>query len=649
MARCISLWALCFSFGAIAGPALATEPVRREIGQVVLEDVPEVPAALRERMNQYLNVRTASLSDIDEDGERLLIGTRFGNTNQLHVVERPGGMREQITFVDEPIRSAAFVPGSRGRKVLYLSDKGGSEYNQVYLLDRDSGRTRLLTDGKSRHEALRVARDGSRIAFTGTARNGRDNDVYIADAPDFAPRIAMEVTGAFFPVDFSPDGQQLTVIEYVSEKESYLHLYDVKTGKATPLTPRAEKFAWSGGEFSADGKQLYLMTDRQGQFQSLYRRDLSSGTDTLITGDLPWDVEGVAVSPAGNLVAFAANENGQSRLYTLAPDGTAYQPVTSMPAGTIGGMQFSNDGRMLAMTITSPTVPGDVFVMTPSDGRVTRWTHSETGGLNAGRFVAPELIRYPTFDKIDGKARTIPAFYYKPEGKGPFPVVVAIHGGPESQERSRFSSLYQYWATEMKAAVLIPNVRGSTGYGRDYHMLDDAFRREDSVKDIGSLLDWVDKQPELDASRVAVYGGSYGGYMVLASLVHYPERIRAGVNIVGIANFITFLEKTAPYRQDLRRPEYGDERDPAMRAHFEKISPLNNADKITSALYVQHGANDPRVPAYEAEQIVKMLRDKGRTVWYMLAKDEGHGFAKKENRDLATLTAVMFLEEQFAQ
>lgn len=634
---------------AVQSTAVAREPVRREVGQVVLEDVPDVPPALRERMNQYLNVRTASLSDIDGNGERLLIGTRFGNTNQLHVVERPGGMREQITFTDEPIRGGAFVPGTNGRKVLYLSDKGGSEYNQIYLLDRDTGRTTLLTDGKSRHERLCVARDGSRIAYTGTARNGRDNDVYVADAPDFAPRLAMEVTGAFYPVDFSPDASHLSVVEYVSEKESYLYLYDVKKGKATLLTPKTDKFAYSGGHFSADGKHLYLMTDRQGPFQSLYRRNLENGEDTVVTCDLPWDVEAVAVSPAGNLVAFAANENGESKLYTMKPDATAYQPITSMPAGTIGGMQFSRDGRMLAMSITSPTVPGDVFAMTPADGRVTRWTHSETGGLNAEQFVAPELIRYPTFDQDGGRPRHIPAFYYRPAGRGPFPVVISIHGGPESQERSRFSSLYQYWANEMKAAVLVPNVRGSTGYGREYHMLDDAFKREDSVKDIGALLDWIATQPELDAKRVAVYGGSYGGYMVLASLVHYPERIKAGVNIVGIANFITFLEKTAPYRQDLRRPEYGDERDPAMRAHFEKISPLNNADKITSALFVQHGANDPRVPAYEAEQIVKTLRGKGRTVWYMLAKDEGHGFAKKENRDLATLTAVMFLEQQFAQ
>ncbi len=640
----------------IAGIAFASgfalageEPARREVGQVVLEDVPEVPAALRERMNQYLNVRSASLQDIDDTGDRVLISTLFGNTNQLHIVDRPGGARTQITFNAEPIRGGAFVPHSGGRFVLYLSDRGGSEYNQIFLLDLEEGKTRMLTDGTSRHEALRVARDGKSIAFTGTGRNGRDNDIYIARAPEFTPKLAMEVSGAFYPVDFSRDGKKLTVIEYVSEKESYLHLLDTASGKAQILTPKTEKRAFSGGVFSADGKSLYLMSDKDGQFQSLYERDLATKKDTLLTGDLPWDIESVAVAPAGGRIAFIANEDGQSRVYTMMESGGKYEAITAIPVGVAFGLAFTNDGKRLGMTLGTPTMPGDVFVYHVDDGRLIRWTISETGGLNPARFVSPKRIAYPTFDSVDGKPREIPAYYYRPVGEGPFPVIIYVHGGPEGQERARFSSSFQYWASEMKAAVVIPNVRGSTGYGRDYHMLDDAMNREDSVRDIGALLDWVEKQKDLDSKRVAIYGGSYGGYMVLASLTHYPDRIKAGVDIVGIANFITFLEKTAPYRQDLRRAEYGDERDPEMRKKFEEISPLNNADRIKSALYVQHGANDPRVPAYEAEQIVKKMREKGRTVWYMLAKDEGHGFAKRENRDLATLTATMFLEEQLKQ
>ncbi len=625
----------------------AAEVHRREVGQVILEDVPEVPDALRDRMNQYLNMRGASLYDFDDTGDRILIGTRFGNTEQLHIVDRPGGARTQITFTDEPVRGGAFVPGSGGRFVLYLSDKGGSENNQIFLLDQEEGKTRLLTDGRSRHESLRVSFDGKLIAFTGTGRNGRDNDVYIARAPEFKPKLAMEVSGAFYPVDFSRDGKWLTAIEYVSVKESYLHLLNIETAESKPLSPKNEKYSYSGGVFSADGKHLYLTTDRAGQFKTLYRRDLKTGLDIELTAELPWDIESIAVAPTGDRIAFVANEDGQGRVYTMKVGSDKYEALTAVPMGIARGLTFTRDGKRLGMTLTTPTLPGDAFVCNVEDGRLIRWTISETGGLNPAKFVSPKRIAYPTFDSVDGRPREIPAYYYKPAGKGPFPVVIAIHGGPEGQERPRFSSLYQFWAGEMNAAVVVPNVRGSTGYGRDFHMLDDGMKREDSVRDIGSLLEWIEKQDELDAKRVAVYGGSYGGYMVLASLTHYPDRIKAGVNIVGIANFITFLEKTAPYRQDLRRPEYGDERDPEMRAFLERISPLNNADKIKSALYVQHGANDPRVPAYEAEQIVQKMRDNGRTVWYMLAKDEGHGFAKKENRDLATLTAIMFLEEQF--
>lgn len=626
--------------------AAGAEPVRRTAGEVVMEDVPEVPAALRERMNQYLNVRSASLLDFDDTGSRILISTRFGNTEQLHVVDHPMGDRRQITFFDEPVRGAKFVPGAGGRKILYSMDRGGTENNQIYLLNVEDGTSTLVTDGKSKNDALLMSETGKAFAFCSTARNGKDYDIYVGNPADGKTRRILDGSGMFMPSSFSPAADRLIVGEYISEKESHLHLVEVESGKSTPLTPREKKFAYGGGDFSADGKHLYFTSDEHGQFQALYRRELSTGKDTAITANLAWDVESIAVSPAGNAVAFTANEDGQSRLYLMKPDAAKYDPVTAVPMGLIGGLRFSRDGKRLGFSLNSPTTSGDVYVYSMDDGKLTRWTASELGGLNAARFVTPTRIAYPTFDQVDGKPRMIPAYYYRPAGDGPFPVIIQIHGGPEAQSRASFSSLIQYWTCEMKTAVLVPNVRGSTGYGRDYHMLDDGMKREDSVKDIGALLDWIEKQKELDAKRVAVYGGSYGGYMVLASLTNYPGRIKAGVDIVGIASFITFLEKTSPYRQDLRRAEYGDEREPAMRAHFEKISPLNNAEKIAAALYVQHGANDPRVPAFEAEQIVRKLRERGRTVWYFLAKDEGHGFAKKANRDLALLTSVMFLEEQ---
>ena len=272
-----------------------------------------------------------------------------------------------------------------------------------------------------------------------------------------------------------------------------------------------------------------------------------------------------------------------------------------MPTGVIGSIGFAPDGRKLAMTLNSARSPSDTYVLELgrqplAAGELTRWTYSEVGGLDTDRFVAPKLVSYPTFDTVNGAPRQIPAFVYKPAGDGPFPVIISIHGGPEGQARATFSSTYQMWLAKLGAAVVVPNVRGSAGYGKTYVGLDNGFRREDSVRDIGALLDWIATQPDLDASRVAVYGGSYGGYMVLASSVHYSDRLRAAIDVVGISSFVTFLENTQDYRRDLRRAEYGDERDPEMRAHLQKISPLNNVDSISVPMFVVQGHNDPRVP-----------------------------------------------------
>ena len=278
-------------------------------------------------------------------------------------------------------------------------------------------------------------------------------------------------------------------------------------------------------------------------------------------------------------------------------------------------------------------------------GELTRWTTSEIGGLNIKKFRAPELVRYPTFDKVDGAQRLIPAWVYKPKGKGPFPVVISIHGGPEGQSRPVFSSTYQMWMAKLGVAVVLPNVRGSAGYGKTYLGLDNGFKREDSVRDIGALLDWIETQPDLDADRVGVYGGSYGGYMVLASAVHYSDRLKAAVDYVGISNFVSFLENTQDYRRDLRRAEYGDERDPPMREHLEKVSPLNNVDRISVPIFIGQGENDPRVPVTESTQMVQALRDQGQTGWYMNALNEGHGYRKRENRDTYQQATVLFFQK----
>ena len=316
-----------------------------------------------------------------------------------------------------------------------------------------------------------------------------------------------------------------------------------------------------------------------------------------------------------------------------------------LPLGIASNLEFSPDGKQLGFTLARPNGPAEAYRVPVAGGEPTRWTYSEVGGLDPASFVVPERIKFASFD-----GREIPAWIYRPEGAAAdrkAPVLIQIHGGPESQYRPSFSPTTQFYTSE-GIAVIHPNVRGSAGYGKTYLQLDNAELREDSVKDIGALLDWIAKQPDLDASRVAVAGGSYGGYMVLASLVHFGDRLKAGVDYVGIANFITFLERTSPYRQDLRRAEYGDERDPKMRAVFERINPTANADKIVSALMVAHGRNDPRVPFSEAEQIVEIVRGNitrgsGREVWTVYADNEGHGFAKKDNSDYVRAAEALFL------
>ncbi|MDX2198141.1 MAG: prolyl oligopeptidase family serine peptidase [Phycisphaerae bacterium] len=625
---------------------IAKEPVKNQIGQFVLEDVPPIDAALRERLMQYLEVRRAGLLDLSDDGKSLLIATRFGGSTQLHTVAQPLGARKQITFADEPIDSGYFVPGSDSRKVIYAKDKGGDENDNYFVLDLNEGRSTLITDGKSRHSNSVISKSGRWFAVSGTARNGRDFDVYLKDlTSNDPPKMIWEVKGQYYVAGFSPDEKSLLINHYISERETEWFIVDLADFKQRRITPETPAAYYGDAAWSHDGKTLFLTTDREGEFRRLYRLELETGAWTCLTPTLNWDVESVAVEPTGAGLAYVVNEDGISRLVLCDTAGKNERTVKGLPVGVIGGLQFNQAGGTLGLTINSSKSPSDAYSVDFAAGNATRWTESEIGGLNAERFVEPELIRYPTFDQVDGKPRMIPAFLYRGVGDGPRPVIIQCHGGPEGQFTPGFTSPFQFWARELGISVLALNVRGSVGYGRTYHQIDNGVLREDAVKDVGAALDWIAKQPHLDASRVGIFGGSYGGYMVLGSLTNFPDRITAGIDIVGIASFVSFLETTPEFRRDLRRAEYGDERDPAVRAVLEKISPLSNAEKIKAALFVMHGENDPRVPVSEARQIVAKMRALGRTVWFANALNEGHGFAKKENSDLAAVMQAMFWKE----
>ncbi|GAB3340160.1 S9 family peptidase [Marilutibacter aestuarii] len=620
----------------------APQVVREEVGNRVSENIPVIPADLLERLNRYQNTRGASANGWTRDG-CLLLSTRFSETSQVHRACQPMGMREQLTFYPEPVPGALAAPAASGRDgFVFSKDVGGDEFSQLHWFDLQSREVSLLTDGKrSQNRGAVFSDDGRQLAYSSTSRNGKDTDIWVRDMQAGTARAVVTEGGSWFPMDFSPDGKRLLVSRYVSIAESHPGEVDIASGELTLFPVDGDQAAFGGFAYAPDGESVYYVSDEplEGQaqeFLTLRHHDPRSGRVEVLSADIPWDVSEFTLSEDGRHLAFVSNEDGIGKLHVLALPSHRPVALPELPVGLAYGLSFSADGTKLALSINSATSPSDAYVIDLAARSLTRWTRSEVGGLDADGFVAPSLVHFPTFDQVDGQPRMIPAFYYRPAnvpaGKK-LPVVVQIHGGPESQARPVFSPTTQFLVNELGMAVLVPNVRGSAGYGKTYLALDNAAKREDSVRDIGALLDWVGTRPELDSGRVGVYGGSYGGYMVLASMMHYPERIRAGVDIVSISHFGTFLKNTEDYRRHLRRAEYGDETDPAMAAIFEEISPLNGASKITSPLFVAQGKNDPRVPWTEAEQIVQAVRGNGQPVWYLLFNDEGHGFRKKTNSD----------------
>jgi dipeptidyl aminopeptidase/acylaminoacyl peptidase len=611
---------------------------------LVAQGLPAIPASLAGEVRRYTESRSASLADWHPIERAMLISTRFANTAQIHRVKQPGGARTQITFFDEPIGGATYEPRT-GRYFLFAKDVGGNEFAQIYRYDVTDGRITLLTDGgRSQNGGIEWSTRGDKIAYGSTRRNGADRDIYVMDPLEpKTDRLVLEGSGGGWSVlHWSPDDRQLLIGEYLSVSESRLWLLDLQSGAKFLLTePDAESVSYRSAQFSKDGAGLYLTTDKDSEFQRLTYMDFATRQTTVLVDSIPWDVEGLDLSPDGRRIALGTNEVGISRLYLFDIAGRKLQRIDAVPTGTAGGLKWHPKGRDLAFTISSARSPSDVYSLDTETGEVSRWTESELGGLVATELSEPKLVSWPSFD-----GRQITGFLYEPPARftGKRPVMIVIHGGPEGQSRPGFLGRSNYFLNELGVALLLPNVRGSTGHGKTFVKLDNGMKREDSVKDIGALLDWIARQPSLDTSRIMVTGGSYGGYMTLATATNYNDRIRCSLDIVGISNFNTFLKNTESYRRDLRRVEYGDERDPAMQEFFERIAPLNNAGKIAKPLFVVQGGNDPRVPLSEAEQMVERVAKNGTPVWYLMAKDEGHGFRKKENADFQFYATILFVQ-----
>jgi len=645
-ARPLALLALALlSSGALAQDALFPAPAA-----MVLENVPPVPASVAADIARYNDFRPTAFATWHPSKLEMILVRRHNNTPQLFSIARPGAPLALMTDYAEPVRGARYQP-RLGKYYIFNKDVGGNEVFRSYRRDAGSADAVPITPDGQRVQGSALSDKSGRMVFVTVPVNRQgSNDQIVSTVslvdpqhPEQVRKLADLPGGGWGGFRFSPDDRQLVYTEYVSANESYLWLMDLDSGKSRRITAKdgEQTVAYAGAEFSRDGKGLYAVTDRGAEFKRLTYIDLASMKHTTLTGAIDWDVEDFDLSHDGKLLAMVINQDGVSVLRLMRTRDGKMLPAPKLPLGTIGNAEWHRDGRHLALSLSSATSPSEVYSVDIRTNAVTRWTTHEKTAVDASAFVEPTLERWKSFD-----GRAISGFVYRaPAVKfpGKRPVLINIHGGPEAQFQPGFQGRSNYYTGELGVTVIYPNVRGSSGYGKSFLKLDNGNLREDSVRDIGALLDWIATQPDLDASRVAVSGGSYGGYMSLAVSTMYPERIAAAIDVVGISNFVTFLEKTESYRRDLRRVEYGDERDPQMRAFLQTIAPANNAARIKKPLFVIQGKNDPRVPYQEADQIVATVRKGGTPVWYMTANDEGHGFGKKANADYQFFASIDFL------
>jgi poly(3-hydroxybutyrate) depolymerase/Tol biopolymer transport system component len=654
---------------ACAGTSPATPPAAPAASAVLapnanlhVEGIPPVPRSLVQAVDRYTDFRGHFFVDWHPSRREMLIAHRAAgaSTPQLFRLSGPLAEPEQLTSAADPVTSAQYEPGE-GRYIVFERASGGNEVNQLYRMDPATREPVLLTDPDQRHNLEGwlhpEAGQPGRLLYTslpldrtaaGATRASIVTTLSLVDPLQPASRrqVAELPGGGWGAAAVSWDNRQVALTNYVSANESQVWLLDLASGQRRQLLPapgQALRATHLAAGFSRDNAGLFVISDRAGEFNELAKVDLASGALTRVTSHIPWDVSTGSLSDDGRLAALNVNEDGQGRLHLVDARSLKELPAPALPAGSLGSLKFHKQRSELAFALNGTAGPSQIYSLDPASGQVQQWTRAYAPpGVDPTRFAPQRIVRWTSFD-----GRSISGLLTEPPARftGKRPVLINIHGGPEGQATFGFLNRYNYLVEELGIAVIQPNVRGSSGYGKTFLELDNGFKREDSVKDIGALLDWIATQPGLDASRVAVIGGSYGGYMSLAVSTNYAGRIAGSIDVVGISHFVTFLNNTESYRRDLRRVEYGDERDPAMRAFLDRISPLTNAAKITKPLFVVQGRNDPRVPWTEAEQIVQKARTSGTPVWYLRAENEGHGFQRKENADYQFYATVLFLKD----
>lgn len=634
---CLSLLSLL----VIASPSFSRAEAIEPPPSIQLDGVPSIPVEVARRVEPYLEYRTARFQAWDPKGGMLVL-TRFGDTPQLHRVAMPGGARTQISFRNEPVSAATYV---RAAQPILLAghDAAGAENFQFYRVD---GATwTLLTDGRSRNTDLVVDHARRRIGYTSTARNGRDADLWIIDPADPASaRMVAEREGPgwrFF--DFSASSNEALVQRYITDTRSELYLLDLKSGQFRSLSSSVRGDAPFAAAKFGPGDAIYATTDVEADFLRLVEIDRKTGAVRPLLPPQEGDVESFDVGEQPHpFIAYSINQGGASRVFILDLRSKEVRAVRDLPDGVIDRLEIGPDGQ-IGLSLTSARSPGDAWSIDLVSLEVTRWTMSEAGGIDTDRLPLPQQVSIKSFDGLP-----ISGFLYRPDPAkftGPRPLLMIVHGGPAAQSRPIFQGRSNYYLNELGIAVFEPNVRGSEGFGKRFLELDDGLRREDSLRDIGAFLEHLARDPGIDASRIALSGGSYSGYLVLRAMSDYPNRVKAGIVQSGITDFVTFLENTEAYRRDLRRAEYGDERDPAIREFLRSISPMSHADAIRQPLLVISGANDPRVKLSESNQIVEAVRRNGGPVWHMIALNEGHGYRRKENRDFQLMVMGAFLSQ----
>ncbi len=630
-----------------------------------VEGVPALSSNVLDGLQRYTAVVGHSFSDWHPQRREMLVLHRLpgASTTQLFRLRTPMGALEPLTDGADPVSNARWEP-TRGRYIVFARGTGGDEAFQLFRLDPETRATVQITPAGQRHSPAAWLRSRGllvvasvpldRTAASGT-RSELNTTLTLLDPLDpqnsGSRRVLAELPGGgWFGASVSPDESQMAMTRYTSATQSELWMIKLADGSRRKLLPSAGETATAShfaASWAPDGKSLLILSDRASEFRELMRLDLASGALTRLSAHIPWDLGGDDAEPAGErLLALTANVDGRDelRLFDAASGSEQALPAgLTLPAGSVGQVRAHVGSGELALVVSSARGPAQVHAVNLQTGRVEAWTRPTTpAGLDVSALPEGRIVRWKSFD-----GRTISGILYLPPARfgGKRPVLMQVHGGPEGQAKLGWRGRLNYLVQELGVAVLEPNVRGSSGYGKTFLKLDDGMLREDSVKDMGSAIDWMATQPELDASKVIVAGGSYGGYMALAASVRLADRIAGAASTVGISNFVTFLERTESYRRDLRRAEYGDERDPAMRSFLTSISPLNLADNITKPLLVAQGKNDPRVPWTESEQIVRRLQSRGKPVWYLLADNEGHGFARRENADYFFATLLKFIEQ----